>query len=244
MACDMTEIYCHINANHKEVCSDLEKAGLFITEALQSEIRRNTTLCMLIHRLEERAAENGRSQSEQVESNRQLKLQVDELQKQLEDKDNSLTQAKQSIAVLKNELGDLKQQLQIHQCDHRMTQEVNEWQQDESLPNIVKEEDGVQQNYLVAVKEEDSDDWYPFSQSDEVDTSTEQTTSSCADIKIEFLQEDEEKLDITPVVSSDLDPVKCLRLSVQLVDCCATEGHQRTTSQNNEDGENHKNGKT
>ncbi len=57
-------------------------------------------------------------------------------------------------------------------------------------------------------------------------------------------QEEDEKLDMTPVVSSDPDPVKFLRLSVQLVDCCATQGQQRTTSKNQEDGENPNNSKT
>ncbi|XP_063073554.1 zinc finger protein 227-like [Engraulis encrasicolus] len=238
MACDIIEISHHINVNHKQACTDLEKASLFITEALQSEIQRNTTLCMLIHRLEERAAENGRSLSEQTESNRQVKLQVDELQKQLEEKDNSLTQAKQSIAVLKNELGDLKQQLQSHQSNHRTIQEVTEWQQDESRANIVKEEDGVQQNVLVAVKEEDANDAYPCSQSDETDTSTEQTNSSSAGIRMELVQEGDEKLDMTQIISADPDAIKFLRLSVKLVDCCVTQGHQRTTSKNIEDGEN------
>ncbi|XP_063073560.1 uncharacterized protein LOC134464044 [Engraulis encrasicolus] len=178
MACDIIGISHHMNANHKQACSDLEKASLFIIEALQNEIQRNTTLCMLIHRLEERAAENERSLSEQVESNQQLKLYVDELQKQLEDKDNSLTQAKEIIVVLKNELGDLKRQLQNHQSNHGTSQEVTDWQQDESMTNIVKEEDGVQQNVLGAVKEEDAENAYPFSQSGEMDNSTEQTNSS------------------------------------------------------------------
>ncbi|XP_063049147.1 zinc finger protein 835-like isoform X2 [Engraulis encrasicolus] len=242
MACDMIDISRHINANHKQACSDLEKARLIITEALQSEIQRNTTLCMLVHRLEERAAENGRSQSEQVESNRQLKLQVDELQKQLVDKDNSLTQAKQSIAVLKNELGDLKQQLQTHQSNRRTIQEVTEWQQDESLTNVVKEENSVQQNVLVPVKVEDANDEYQCNRSDETDASTEQTISSSAGSRTELVQEEDEKLDMIPVVSSDPHPVKFLRLSVQLVDCCATQGHQRTTSKKNEAGENPNNG--
>ncbi|XP_063077131.1 zinc finger protein 23-like [Engraulis encrasicolus] len=234
MACEIVEISHHINVNHKQACSDLEKASLFITEALQREIQRNTTLCMLIQRLEKRAAENGRSLSEQVESNCQLQLQVDELQTQLEDKDNSLTQAKQSIAVLKNELGDLKQQLQIH---HRTIEEVTEWQQDESLANIVKEEDGVQQQVVaVTVKEEYAIDAYPC-QSDKTDTSMGQTHSSFAGIRTELVQEEDEKSDMTPVVSSDPDAVNFLRLSVRLVDCCVTQGHQRTTSENNKEGE-------
>ncbi|XP_063073774.1 MAP7 domain-containing protein 3-like [Engraulis encrasicolus] len=137
MEYEINAISHHVAASHKQACSDLEKASQFITEALQNEVQRNTTLCMLIHRLEERAAENGRSLSEQVESNRQLKLQVDELQKQLENKDNSLTQAKQSIAMLTNELTDLQQQMQSHQSSCRMIQEGLQ-QEGESQPNVVR----------------------------------------------------------------------------------------------------------
>ena len=61
----------------------------------QNEVQRNMALRMLVHRLEDRASDSRRSLSEQVESNRQLKLQVEELQKHLQDKDNSLTQANQ-----------------------------------------------------------------------------------------------------------------------------------------------------
>ena len=50
---------------------------------------------MLIRRLEEKEVETGRSLAEQAESNRQLKLKNDELQKHLEEKDNSLSQANQ-----------------------------------------------------------------------------------------------------------------------------------------------------
>ena len=45
---------------------------------------------MLIRRLEEREAETGRSLTEQAESNRQLKLKIDELRKHLEEKANSI----------------------------------------------------------------------------------------------------------------------------------------------------------
>ncbi|XP_063074115.1 zinc finger and SCAN domain-containing protein 2-like [Engraulis encrasicolus] len=183
MECVVKEISYHIVANHKQACSDLEKASRFITEALQSEFQRNMALCMLIHRLEKRTAEHGRTLvSEQVEASRQLKLQVDELQKQLEDKDNSLTQAKESIAVLKNELGDLKQQLQSHQRSHRTIQEVTEWLQDgDSQPNAVKEEeeDGVLQNVLVQVKEEeDADGGYPCSHPEMAGKGSQQSFSA------------------------------------------------------------------
>ena len=50
---------------------------------------------MLIRRLEEMELETGRSLTEQAESNRQLKLKNDELQKHLEEKDHSLSQANQ-----------------------------------------------------------------------------------------------------------------------------------------------------
>ncbi|XP_062396142.1 mitotic spindle assembly checkpoint protein MAD1-like [Sardina pilchardus] len=64
---------------------------------------------MRIRRLEEKEAE-------QVESNKQLKLKIDQLQKHLEEKDNLITQANQTAACLKDEQRDLKQQLQTQQC--------------------------------------------------------------------------------------------------------------------------------
>ncbi|XP_063049111.1 myosin-3-like [Engraulis encrasicolus] len=189
MECEIKAIFHHVDGNHKQTCSNLERASQLITEALQYEFRQNTTLHMLIHRLEERAAENGRSLSEQVESNRQLKLQVDELQKQLEDKDNSLTQAKQSITMLKNELRDIRQQLHSQENSQRTIQEVTEWLQDgESQPNAVKEEGSVLPNTIVGIKEEVADDGYPCNQSDDTDDSTEHTDLSSADIKAEIVK--------------------------------------------------------
>ncbi|XP_042559826.1 zinc finger protein 70-like isoform X2 [Clupea harengus] len=112
--------------SHKQACLDLEKATQFITYALQHEVGRNQELCVLIRRLEEKEVETGRSLAEQAESNRQLKLKNDELQKHLEEKDNSLSQANQTEAFLKNELRDLHQQLRRQQSNHRTIQDVNE----------------------------------------------------------------------------------------------------------------------
>ncbi|KAL2102945.1 hypothetical protein ACEWY4_002113 [Coilia grayii] len=246
---EIGEISHHVDASHDQACIDLEKASQFISEALQNEVQRNMALRMLIHRLEERASENGRSLSEQVESNRQLKLQVDKLQKHLEDKDHSLTQANQTIVILKNDLRDLRQQLQSHQSSHRTIQEVTEWLQDgESQPNVVKEEDGLLQNLAMGIKEEDvadEDDGYQCSQSDEADTPTEQTTSSSADIKAELVQEQGEESDMAPVLSSEInqslpDPaslVKCLGLSVQVVDLYTIQDQQGPVCKSNEDRE-------
>ncbi|KAL2102949.1 hypothetical protein ACEWY4_002117 [Coilia grayii] len=260
---EINEISHHVDVSHGQAYTDLQKASQFITEALQKEVQRNMALRMLIHRLEERASENGRSLSEQVESNRQLKVQVDELQKHLEDKDNSLTQANQTIGILKNELRDLQQQLQSHQSHHssescKTIQAVTEagLQDGESQPNVVKEEDGLLQNLVMGIKEEEDvadedDDGYQCSHSDEADTPTEQTTSSSADIKAELVQEQDEESDMAPVLSSEInqsppDPaslVKFLRLSVQVVDCCTIQHQQGADGKNNERGEQPKNGR-
>src|SRR4029434_10621911 len=61
----------------------------------QHEVGRNQELCVLIRRLEDREVETGRSLTEQAESNRQVKLKNDEIEKHLEEKDNSLSQANQ-----------------------------------------------------------------------------------------------------------------------------------------------------
>ncbi|XP_063073288.1 zinc finger protein 135-like isoform X2 [Engraulis encrasicolus] len=250
MECEINELSYHVDASHKQACSDLEKASQFITEALQNEFQRNLAVRMLIHRLEDRAAENGRSLSEQVESNRQLKLQVDELQKQIQNKNKSLAQAKQSNAILRNEVRELQQQLQSHQDGHRTIQEVAEWLQDgDRQPNAVKEEGGVPQNRVVGIKEENNaDDGYQKYQSDETDNPTEQTNSSSEDIKAELLQETDQRVDMSPAASSEMsqaspDPVKPLRLAVQLVDSSVEQHQQATTSKDNKDGEQYNTGR-
>ncbi|KAL2090145.1 hypothetical protein ACEWY4_014833 [Coilia grayii] len=237
--CEINAFSQHVDKRHQQACSDLEKASQLITEALQSEVKRNMALRMLVHRLEKRASENGRSLSEQVESNWQLKLQVDELQKHLQDKDNSLTQANQTIAFLKNELNDLHQQLHSHQSNHRMIQEVTEWLQDgESQPIVMKVEDNLLQNLATGIKEEqddaahDDEDGCQRSQSGGADPPTEQTTSSSADIKAELVQGQDEESDMAPAVSSDInqspsDPESLLQMrrsSVEQVDYCTAQG--------------------
>ncbi|XP_063049136.1 zinc finger protein 16-like isoform X2 [Engraulis encrasicolus] len=255
MEYEINELSHHVDANHIQACTDLEKASQFLTEALLSETQRSSALRRLIHRLEQRAAENGRSLSEQVESNRQLKLQVDELQKQLEDKDNSLTQAKQSISILKNELRELQQQQQqqqqqqSHQSSHRTIQDVTEWLQDgESqtiVASIVKEEESVLQNPGVGIKkEEDAYDGYPCMQIEEDGITTEQTSYSSADIEVELPQVEDEMSDMAPVDSSEMsqsespDPARSLRSSMQLVkrSTSATQDQQATTSKDHQDG--------
>ncbi|KAL2081070.1 hypothetical protein ACEWY4_022923 [Coilia grayii] len=254
LECEINAISQHVDVSHKQACSDIEKASQFITKALQSEVQQSMALRMLVHRLEDRASESRRSLSEQVESIRQLKLQVEELQKHLQDKDNSLTQANQTIAFLKNELKDLHQQLHSQQSNHRMIQEVTEWLQDgESQPIVVKVEDDFLQNSSIGFKEEqddaadavhDDEDGYQCSQSDGADLPTEQTISSSADIKAELVQEQDGESDMAPVLSPKTNQsppdLACLlhlnRVSVQLVDCCTTQGQQGTSSKN-KDGE-------
>ncbi|XP_048103628.1 zinc finger protein with KRAB and SCAN domains 8-like isoform X2 [Alosa alosa] len=120
----MNEVSQHMDMSHKQACIDLERATQIITQVLQHEVVKNQELCMLIRRLEEKEAETGRSLTEQVESNKQLKLKIDELQKHLEQKHYSLTQANQTVVLLKTELRDLCQQLQGQQSNS--DQDVNE----------------------------------------------------------------------------------------------------------------------
>ncbi|XP_063066657.1 zinc finger protein 853-like [Engraulis encrasicolus] len=148
----------NVDASHRQACSDLEKARQFITEALLNEVQRNVALHSLIQRLEERASEGVRILSEQVESNRQLTLQVHELENHLEYKDHSLAHANQTVAALKTELRNLQQQLQSHQSSHGTILEVTEWlQDDEAKPNIVSVVDDLPLR-VIKVKEEDGED--------------------------------------------------------------------------------------
>ncbi|XP_048104072.1 uncharacterized protein LOC125297675 [Alosa alosa] len=66
----------YVEMTYKQVCIDLERATQCITQILQSE----------------------------VESNKQLKLKIDQLQNGLEEKDKLLTQANQTVTYLRNEL--------------------------------------------------------------------------------------------------------------------------------------------
>ncbi|XP_041960217.1 uncharacterized protein LOC121718884 isoform X11 [Alosa sapidissima] len=120
----MNEVSQHMDLSHTQACIDLERATQIITQALQHEVVKNQELCMLIRRLEEKEAETGRSLTEQVESNKQLKLKIDELQKHLEEKHYSLIQANQTVVLLKTELRCLRQQLQSQQSNS--DQDVNE----------------------------------------------------------------------------------------------------------------------
>ncbi|XP_041960208.1 uncharacterized protein LOC121718884 isoform X3 [Alosa sapidissima] len=120
----MNEASQHMDMSHKQACIELERATQIITQVLQHEVGRNQELCMLIRHLEEKEAETWRSLTEQVESNKQLKLKIDELQKHLEQKHNSLIQANQTVVLLKTELRDLCQQLQGQQ--RNSDQDVNE----------------------------------------------------------------------------------------------------------------------
>ncbi|XP_063071688.1 zinc finger protein 629-like isoform X3 [Engraulis encrasicolus] len=278
--CEIKGISHHVFASHKQTCIDLEKASQFITEALQNAVQRNMALRMLIQRFEDRASENGRYLSEQMEANRQMKLQVEELQKHLEDKDNSLTQANQTIAILNNELGDLQQQLLNHQSSDRTIQEVTEWLEDgKNKANIMKEEDAPVQTIVVGIKEEQedpaeayaaTDNEYQTSQPD--DTFQEQIPYSSGDIKIGLVQEGNDESGVAPVIgsrdahhpsppppapppplvscaphqpSSPPQPLPRSRgLSVEVIDCRTTQGHQGTRSKHNQDGEQSKTGRT
>ncbi|XP_048103550.1 myosin-3-like isoform X6 [Alosa alosa] len=120
----MNEVSQHMDLSHTQACIDLERATQIITQALQHEVVKNQELCMLIRRLEEKEAETGRSLTEQVESNKELQLKIDKLQKHLEEKHYSLIQANQTVVLLKTELRCLRQQLQSQQSNS--DQDVNE----------------------------------------------------------------------------------------------------------------------
>ncbi|XP_063073051.1 zinc finger and SCAN domain-containing protein 12-like [Engraulis encrasicolus] len=230
---EINSIFQHVDASHRQACSDVENASELITEALQMiavyhidtshkqawsekasqiitetlqrtilqrEIQRNTSLRVLIHRLEERVTENGRSQvasSQQLrlqadDIQKQLRLQVDDLQKQLRDKDKSLTQAKQRIGFLEKQLLNLQQR---HQNSSRTIQEVTEWLQDgQSKPNVV--EDGG-------------------------------TSEMAPNASSEISQ---------PPPELPASTAKSLRLLKQVVDCLAVPDQQRTVDGETENG--------
>ncbi|XP_031419577.1 zinc finger protein 613-like [Clupea harengus] len=253
MDLDMDEIAQHMDVSHRQVCIDLEKATQYITQVLQHEVGRNHELCVLIRRLEEREAEIGRILTEQAESNRQLRLNIDELQKHLEEKDNSLSQANQTVAFLRNELRDVHQQLQSQQINHRTYQDTDEWLQggESQLKSPPFSSDGQRwrEASVSEIKEEDADEdddgYGEYSQPEErTDPGKEQTLSSAA-IKTELIQEEDDKSNMPPVLccKTDLSPTDPMSLaqirgvSVLLVDYCRTQGQQGTDTENSRDGE-------
>ncbi|XP_062398464.1 zinc finger protein 154-like [Sardina pilchardus] len=250
----MAEIAKHMDMNHKRACLNLEKATQFITQVLQHEVVRNQELCKRIHRLEEREAESGRSLTEQVDSNRQLRLQTDELQKRLEMKDNSLTQANQTVALLRNELGVLRQQLQKHQSKDRTFQDENEWLEggeskvkaevssDGESPPVLFDDQKLLEGPLSGIKEEeDTYDSVEHGYGEQrqsvvgtADPASEETISAAVDIKTELIEEGEGQSNMTPVLRSEMDlpsddPVSLAQfcgVSAGLVDWTRAQGQR------------------
>ncbi|XP_062398469.1 zinc finger protein GLI4-like [Sardina pilchardus] len=250
----MDEIAQHMDMNHKQACINLEKATKFITQVLQHEVVRNQELCVLIHRLEETEAESGRSLTEQVDSNRQLRLQTDELQKRLEMKDNSLTQANQTVALLRNELGVLRRQLQKNQSKDRTFQDENEWLEggesrvkaevssDGESPPVLFDDQKLLEGPLSGIKEkEDAYDSVEHGYGEQrqsvvetADPGSEETICAAADIKTELIEEEEGQSSMTPVLRSEMDfpsddPVSLAQfcgVSAGLVDWARAQGQR------------------
>ncbi|XP_048099602.1 zinc finger protein 135-like isoform X1 [Alosa alosa] len=250
----MDEIAQQMDRNHKQACINLEKATQFITQVLQHEVVRNQELCVLICRLEEREAEASRSLTEQVDSNRQLRLQTDELQKRLETKDNSLTQANQTVALLRNELRVLRRQLQKLQCKDGTFQDGNEWVEggeskvkaevssDGESPTVLFDDQKLLEGPLSGIKEKEDthgfdDHGYGEHRQSAVETAdpgAEETISAAEDIKTELIEEEEGQSNMTPILRLEMDlpsddPVSLAQLcggSVGLVDWARVQGQR------------------
>ncbi|KAL2092222.1 hypothetical protein ACEWY4_012020 [Coilia grayii] len=256
----MDDIGQHMDINHKQICINLENSTHIITHALQQAVDRNQELCMLIRHLEEREAETGRSLTEQLESNRQLKLKIYELQKQLERKESSFTKANQTVAFLKNELRVLHEQLQIHHSENGCFQEVHNWLQNVKKQLSYENSPMLSENQSLAVlsdaqrllggsvsaikveKEADNRNEGGCDQSDD-STVAEHTVPPAADVCSMMIKKEEEQSNVALLLGSEmgLSPVNPLsqvqlrELSVMLVDCTQTLVEQERNDKSRED---------
>ncbi|XP_067261014.1 mitotic spindle assembly checkpoint protein MAD1 isoform X1 [Chanodichthys erythropterus] len=111
----LTQEKQQMELSHKRARIELEKEAHSSSRDLQREIDRNRELLMKIRRLEEREGKANQALNEQMENNKALKRDLEELHKKANEKDNKLAEADQMISELKDETRRLSQQIQIQE---------------------------------------------------------------------------------------------------------------------------------
>ncbi|XP_041642290.1 mitotic spindle assembly checkpoint protein MAD1 [Cheilinus undulatus] len=98
--------------SHKRARFELEKAASDSARDLEHEVDKNQDLLGRMKRLEEREMEVVKNLSEQVEANRSLRKNLEEMNKKLEERESRLNTANQTISSFKDEIRELKQNIQ------------------------------------------------------------------------------------------------------------------------------------
>ncbi|XP_051559795.1 mitotic spindle assembly checkpoint protein MAD1 [Myxocyprinus asiaticus] len=111
----LTQEKQQMELSHKRARIELEKEANSSSRDLQREIDRSRDLLIKIRRLEEREEKANQALNEQVENNKALKRNLEELHKKANEKDSKLTEAEQMISELKDETRRLNQQIQIQE---------------------------------------------------------------------------------------------------------------------------------
>ncbi|XP_051983001.1 mitotic spindle assembly checkpoint protein MAD1 isoform X1 [Xyrauchen texanus] len=111
----LTQEKQQMELSHKRARIELEKEANSSSRDLQREIDRSRDLMIKIRRLEEREEKANQVLNEQVENNKALKRNLEELHKKANEKDRKLTEAEQMISELKDETRRLNQQIQIQE---------------------------------------------------------------------------------------------------------------------------------
>ncbi|CAM4501434.1 unnamed protein product [Leuciscus chuanchicus] len=111
----LTQEKQQMELSHKRARIELEKEAHSSSRDLQREIDRNRELLMKIRRLGEREEKANQALSEQMENNKALKRNLEELHKKANEKDSKLAEADQMISELKDETRRLSQQIQIQE---------------------------------------------------------------------------------------------------------------------------------
>uniref|UniRef100_A0A671LLE3 Mitotic arrest deficient 1 like 1 n=1 Tax=Sinocyclocheilus anshuiensis TaxID=1608454 RepID=A0A671LLE3_9TELE len=111
----LTQEKQQMELSHKRARIELEKEANSSSRDLQREIDRNRELLLQIRRLEEREEKANQALNEQMENNKALKRNFEELHKKANEKDSKLAEADQMISELKDETRRLNQQIQIQE---------------------------------------------------------------------------------------------------------------------------------
>ncbi|KAF4119020.1 mitotic spindle assembly checkpoint protein MAD1 [Onychostoma macrolepis] len=111
----LTQEKQQMEVSHKRARIELEKEANSSSRDLQREIDRNRELLLKIKRLEEREEKANQALNEQMENNKALKRNFEELHKKANEKDSKLAEADQMISELKDETRRLSQQIQIQE---------------------------------------------------------------------------------------------------------------------------------
>ncbi|XP_052441481.1 mitotic spindle assembly checkpoint protein MAD1 isoform X1 [Carassius gibelio] len=111
----LTQEKQQMELSHKRARIELEKEAHSSSRDFQREIDRNRELLLKIKRLEEREEKANQALNEQMENNKVLKCNLEELHKKANEKDSKLAEADQMINELNDETRRLNQKIQIQE---------------------------------------------------------------------------------------------------------------------------------